>query len=165
MTQSPKFSPRYGDRNVPLLLDVPHFEGILIHSGNTPADTEGCILVGENKVKGQVINSRATLFRLLDILDEADSRGEDIYITISEMKIIYNSLIPFRGYKAMMLFGVIFARKKFKPLSAVTVNHGFDPCGPSQRLSWIFPVLLPIYLAMDMPRLQGESFRNRGQNP
>ena len=82
MTQSPKFSPRYGDRNVPLLLDVPHFEGILIHSGNTPADTEGCILVGENKVKGQVINSRATLFRLLDILDEADSRGEDIYITI-----------------------------------------------------------------------------------
>ena len=37
------------------------------------------------------------------------------------MKIIYNSLIPFRGYKAMMLFGVIFARKKFKPLSAVTV--------------------------------------------
>lgn len=39
------------------------------------------------------------------------------------MKIIYNSLIPFRGYKAMMLFGVIFARKKFKPLSAVTVNH------------------------------------------
>ena len=82
MTQSPKFSPRYGDRNVPLLLDVPHFSGILIHSGNTPADTEGCILVGENKVKGQVINSRATLFRLLDILDEADSRGEDIYITI-----------------------------------------------------------------------------------
>lgn len=82
MTQSPKFSPRYGDRNVPLLLDVPHFSGILIHSGNTPADTEGCILVGENKVKGQVINSRATLFRLLDILDEADSRGEDIYITV-----------------------------------------------------------------------------------
>ena len=82
MTQSPKFSPRYGDRNVPLLPDVPHFSGILIHSGNTPADTEGCILVGENKVKGQVINSRATLFRLLDILDEAESRGEDIYITI-----------------------------------------------------------------------------------
>ena len=82
MTQSPKFSPRYGDRNVPLLLDVPHFSGILIHSGNTPADTEGCILVGENKVKGQVINSRATLVRLLDILDEADSRGEDIYITV-----------------------------------------------------------------------------------
>ena len=65
-----------------LLPDVPHFSGILIHSGNTPADTEGCILVGENKVKGQVINSRATLFRLLDILDEAESRGEDIYITI-----------------------------------------------------------------------------------
>ena len=39
------------------------------------------------------------------------------------MKIIYNNLIPFPGYVAMMLFGVIFARKKYKPLSAVVINH------------------------------------------
>jgi hypothetical protein len=39
------------------------------------------------------------------------------------MKIIYNNVIPFRGFSAMMLFGVIFARKSSKPLSLRTVNH------------------------------------------
>ena len=39
------------------------------------------------------------------------------------MRIIYNSIIPFPGYSAMILFGVIFARKEHKPLSARCVNH------------------------------------------
>ena len=39
------------------------------------------------------------------------------------MKIIYNSILPFPGYSAMMLFGVIFARKEYKPLSARCINH------------------------------------------
>jgi hypothetical protein len=39
------------------------------------------------------------------------------------MKIIYNNIIPFSGFKAIMLFGVIFARKSACPLDAVTVNH------------------------------------------
>jgi hypothetical protein len=39
------------------------------------------------------------------------------------MKIIYNNIIPFRGFAAMMFFGIIFARKSAKPLSLNTINH------------------------------------------
>ena len=65
---------------LPLLNDVPGFEGIRIHSGNTSADTEGCLLVGQNKVKGQVINSRDTFNKLMSKIQDAKS----IIITIVE---------------------------------------------------------------------------------
>jgi hypothetical protein len=39
------------------------------------------------------------------------------------MKTIYNNIIPFPGFAAINLFGVIFARKKYRPLSETTVNH------------------------------------------
>lgn len=65
---------------LPRLLDVPAFEGVLIHIGNTAKDTEGCILVGENKVVGQVINSTATFNRLYDRLKIAKG---SIWIEIS----------------------------------------------------------------------------------
>ena len=81
-------SPRFGKRaqyqriggRLPRLLDVPVFDGVLIHIGNTPKDTEGCILVGENKVVGQVVNSTATFYRLIDRLNAA---VDDILIEIS----------------------------------------------------------------------------------
>ena len=55
---------------LPLILDVPNFSGIRIHSGNTENDTEGCILVGENKVIGKVINSRIIFNKLMSKLDK-----------------------------------------------------------------------------------------------
>lgn len=83
-------SPRFGGRaqydfckgRLPRLCSVPGYSGVLIHIGNTAKDTEGCILVGENKVRGQVVNSTATFRRLYPMLKEADERGEKVWITV-----------------------------------------------------------------------------------
>ena len=75
-------SPRFG-RVLPRLLSVKGYAGVLIHSGNTAADTEGCILVGENRERGKVLNSRATLESLLVFLRAAQAEGEEIELTIT----------------------------------------------------------------------------------
>lgn len=84
--QSPKFSKykqyEFCKGYLPRLVDVPGYKGVLIHIGNYPKDTDGCILVGKNTVKGAVMNSTATFKKLYDILKNADEAGEDIYITI-----------------------------------------------------------------------------------
>ena len=60
-------SPRFG-RVIPLLVEVPGFTGVRIHAGNCAADTEGCILVGFNQIKGRLVVSRATEKRLCEKL-------------------------------------------------------------------------------------------------
>ena len=69
--KSPKFGSKafykeVCDGYLPRLIGVPGYEGVLIHVGNTPNDTDGCILVGYNKVKGQVIDSRNAFMKLWD---------------------------------------------------------------------------------------------------
>ena len=81
--QSPKFKSyaQYAFCNgyLPRLINVPGFEGVLIHIGNKPEDTDGCILVGKNKAKGQVLESTTTFKELYNKLKQST---EDIYITI-----------------------------------------------------------------------------------
>lgn len=67
---------------LPEILGVKYFKGVRIHSGNTDKDTEGCILVGENKEVGKVINSRKTMKKLMSLLKTAWDNGEKIYINI-----------------------------------------------------------------------------------
>ena len=84
--QSPKFSnyKQYSFCNgyLPRLVGVPGYDGVLIHIGNTTQDTDGCILVGQNKVKGQVINSTNTFKELYQMLKMHTDIHEPIYITI-----------------------------------------------------------------------------------
>lgn len=76
MTKSPRFR-----QFLPLLLDVPGFSAIRIHTGNDKDDAQGSILVGENRVKGMVLKSRLALARLLKIMGERPE-GEVMTITI-----------------------------------------------------------------------------------
>lgn len=77
VTMSNKFK-----RLLPLLLNVPYFTGIRIHRGNTANDSAGCILLGENKIKGKVINSSKYEIDLTNKLISAQNNKEEITIEI-----------------------------------------------------------------------------------
>lgn len=85
-TVSPKFKNRswakFCGGKLPRLIDVKGYEGVLIHVGNKAEDTLGCILVGENKIKGQVINSTATFQELYSVMLKAKLLGEEIVLII-----------------------------------------------------------------------------------
>lgn len=85
-------SPKFGSKafykavcngKIPRLMEVPGFQGILIHSGNDSSETDGCLLVGKNKVIGKVLESQNTFTRLVrDYLIPANKRNESIKIAI-----------------------------------------------------------------------------------
>lgn len=84
---SPKYNaiPWYRDNfggRMPRLESVKGFEGILFHPGNTALDSYGCIIVGQNKQKGKVLNSRVTFSKLWKKFNDAYKRRETIYLTI-----------------------------------------------------------------------------------
>lgn len=81
--QSQKFSKKkqyeFCNGYLPRLINVPAFEGVLIHIGNTAKDTEGCILVGRNTKVGKVLESGVTFRNLYERLKAAEGY---IFITI-----------------------------------------------------------------------------------
>ena len=81
ISYSPKFK-----QWLPILLGGPDFnrkwQGIRIHAGNTAKDTEGCILVGQNREVGKVLDSRKWLYELKQKIVEAKDRGEAVWITV-----------------------------------------------------------------------------------
>jgi hypothetical protein len=76
-------SPRFG-KFMPRLLNVPFFDGILIHKGNKPEDTEGCILIGHD-IGGddEILHSTATWEAFFSRLSTALACGEEAWITIT----------------------------------------------------------------------------------
>lgn len=63
---------------LPLLINVPNFEGVRIHSGNSNHDTEGCILVGQTRNKNYIGQSRKAFEKLFKKMQAA----KDITLTI-----------------------------------------------------------------------------------
>lgn len=77
---SPRFSPVY-KHDMLWVTNVPGYEFILIHPGNTNTDTEGCLLVGENIGKNAILNSKAAYKKIYPVISAAIDKGE--------VKIIY----------------------------------------------------------------------------
>jgi hypothetical protein len=77
VVDSPKFK-----RRLPYLQNVKHFKGILIHSGNEAKDTHGCIIPGENLVKGKVLNSRHWEKLITAMIDRFIETGHEVYLKI-----------------------------------------------------------------------------------
>lgn len=75
------YSPRF-KRQMPLVCDVKGFSGIRIHSGNTAADTEGCILCGKNTEVGKVTNSRYWTDKVYEYIQKALKSKQSVKINI-----------------------------------------------------------------------------------
>ena len=67
---------------MPRLLNVPGFDGILIHPGSDALSTKGCVLVGKNTKVGKLTESKATFQQIYKLMKAAADKGEEITIEI-----------------------------------------------------------------------------------
>ncbi len=75
------YSPTF-NRLMPYLQDVPGFTGVMIHPLNDVSQTKACIGVGENSIRGKLVNSRAWSDVINAKLIEAEKREEENWIEI-----------------------------------------------------------------------------------
>lgn len=87
-----KYARQFGHKFVPMLLDVPGFDYILIHIGNTVRDTSGCLLV--NRFIGLGTDGHYTgtdstsVYKLLySLMEKALERDEEIWIEVKRREI------------------------------------------------------------------------------
>ena len=69
---------------LPLVNMVEGFEGVRIHPGNKPEDTEGCILPGMSVTpdENSVLESRHAFGKVYKLIDDALMKGEDVFLEI-----------------------------------------------------------------------------------
>lgn len=101
------FSPKFG-KVMPLIQNVPGFDGIRIHPGNTEKDTAGCLLVGFGKQGQRLTESKQAYDQLFQILTQAQQQGRPITITFYtlEKRILYIGLIA----AALLLVVVVLVK-------------------------------------------------------
>lgn len=78
------FSQRFR-RILPLLIGVPNYSGVRIHSGNRAVDTDGCLCVGLERRENVVLRSRQAMLVIDDLFDRAEQMGLDVFITIENV--------------------------------------------------------------------------------
>lgn len=89
------YSPRF-KRDLPLLLKVPMFEGIRIHSGNDHTDTEGCILVGTHDPKQAdwISASRVAFNKLMPLIEKGVKTPEGVFLVIEDNRPAQSASAP-----------------------------------------------------------------------
>ena len=110
------FSQKFG-KVMPLIENVPGFEGIRIHSGNTVEDTSGCLLVGFHKDGQTISQSREAATALYQIILSAQDNGQKIEITCFtlEKRLLYIGLLALLTLGVLSLCTWLLIRKYKKP--------------------------------------------------
>ena len=75
------FSNRF-KKDLPLVCDVPQFSGIRIHGGNSHEDTEGCILIGQERTKTGIRGCKTVLQGLIQYIHEVEARGDQVWMVV-----------------------------------------------------------------------------------
>jgi hypothetical protein len=75
------YSPKY-KRNMPLVVDVPAFSGIRLHSLNKPEDSEGCIGFGKNDKVGWISDSKYWTDKICRLIEAALNKGEKVTLIV-----------------------------------------------------------------------------------